>query len=890
MGLTMNLNQHSLQQTQNRQQSQNQTHSHQTAESASLELQPATTKAGKTRQRMCWTTEMNEHIMRCYYKITDLETRTVGYRAELLPLFLQKYPQLSHLTEQRLADQKRMIQRNNRITQPRLEQIKSEVAKELRTIQNIEHQNSPQSSDTDTFTQDEAQEEPSNNDKQSGVPEEVAETDELCRKLKEQIEIGKISWIGTDPTKRHALPKLIYKTDTKKLIDTMNKIIKQYITYQNSLEYIHTIIYIAAASVLICNGQNPIKSPTSHHKDKCRISKPKWQGRIENKITKLRVDIGRLTQYSNGNSSRKLERHVKTITNNQTQNVIDKLDELKQKLAVYTSRLKRYKESNERKTTNFLFQTNEKKFYQTISDKQHIQETLPSKADITKFWEGIWANPVEHNDRAPWIEDEEKRQRNINEQDNVTITEDELKQIIAQTHNWKCPGSDNIQNFWYKKLTTTQTYIAKQINEIIKDPKKFPVFLTQGKTYIKPKDEDTLNPANYRPITCLPTLYKIITSCIANKIQSHLIGQNVITEEQKGCRKRSQGCKEQLIIDSIVMKQAELNQRNLTICYIDYKKAFDSVPHSWLLKTLEIYKVHPKIYNFLDNVMKTWRTSINLSSNSQTDNIEIKRGLFQGDSLSALWFCLCLNPLSNTLNSTKYGFDIKIEKETHYKISHLMYMDDIKLYTSSETQMKQLLKITENISKDIGMEFGMNKCKTLHIERGKWKNTLAKDTLNNEIMDTLKQTETYKYLGFQQNTKLSHTDIKKSLKDIYNSRLTSILKSKLNSRNLFKAINTFAIPILTYSFGVVKWSSTDLENINRHTRKLLFKNRMLHPNSCTERQTISRKEGGRGLVDVKQLHANQIKMLRKYFHNKDNKLHKTVVLADRNFTPSTLQG
>ena len=137
-------------------------------------------------------------------------------------------------------------------------------------------------------------------------------------------------------------------------------------------------------------------------------------------------------------------------------------------------------------------------------------------------------------------------------------------------------------------------------------------FLTQGKTYIKPKNNDTQNPANYRPITCLPTLYKIITSLITQIIEKHLTLHNILTEEQKGCRKKSQGCKEQLIIDSTILKQAEEHQRNLNTCYIDYKKAFDSVPHSWLQKVLQIYKIPNTLTNFLTHVMQTWRTKIYL--------------------------------------------------------------------------------------------------------------------------------------------------------------------------------------------------------------------------------------------------------------------------------------
>lgn len=378
---------------------------------------------------------------------------------------------------------------------------------------------------------------------------------------------------------------------------------------------------------------------------------------------------------------------------------------------------------------------------------------------------------------------------------------------------------------------------------------------------------------------------------ICKKIEKHLETNYIIAEEQKGCRKRSQGCKEQLTIDSVIMKQAEKQQRNIHTCYIDYKKAFDSVPHSWLLKILDIYKIHPMIKSFLRHVMTTWKTRIHLTTSDEeiiTENIEINRGIFQGDSLSALWFCMCLNPLSNALNDTNHRFQIKHQKTVKHTINHLLYMDDIKLYAPSQTQMKNMLKITEHITNDIKMEFGINKCKILHIEREKWKEEIETEILNDEELRNMQQNETYKYLGFQQNTRINHTEIKEHIVQEYKKRLTLLMNTKLNSKNLFKAINTYAIPLLTYSFGIIKWTQTDLENINRLTRTEQTKHRNHHPHACKERITIGRKEGGRGMMDVVTLHTNQIQKLRNFFYIKQSLLHRAIVQADREYTPLNL--
>ena len=169
-------------------------------------------------------------------------------------------------------------------------------------------------------------------------------------------------------------------------------------------------------------------------------------------------------------------------------------------------------------------------------------------------------------------------------------------------------------------------------------------------------------------------------------------------------------------------------------------------------------------------------------------------------------------------------------------------MDDIKLYASTKTQLNNLLNATEEFTTDIKMEFSITKCKTTHIERGNWSTDSTQRTLQNETLQNLEKHETYKYLGFQQNTRIHHTEIKQHIQQQYKYRLTQLLKTKLNSRNLTKAINTYAIPILTYSFGIINWTTTDINNISIMTRTQLTKYQKHHPKACKERITIAREE------------------------------------------------
>jgi hypothetical protein len=342
------------------------------------------------------------------------------------------------------------------------------------------------------------------------------------------------------------------------------------------------------------------------------------------------------------------------------------------------------------------------------------------------------------------------------------------------------------------------------------------------------------------------------------------------------------------------MEQARKNNRNICTAFIDYKKAYDSVPHSWLIKILKIYKINLDLINFLSHVMTFWKTTLNLSINNtklKSEPIQIKRGIYQGDSLSPLWFCLAINPLTNLLNSTGYGFNIRLNNTTLSKLNHLLYMDDIKLYVSKKNHILSLLTITENFSNDIGMSFGIDKCKTQSICRGHYEN-LEYITKEGEIIKNLNKGEFYKYLGINQSNHIQHSIIKENLEKQFYLRIKSILKSKLNGNNLIKTVNTYAVPLLNYeySFGVIKWSKTNLQNINIQTRVLFTKFCKHHPKSAIDRFNLPRENGGRGFSNLEILQHNQIASLKNYFLNRarDNTFFNALVSADKGYTPLNL--
>ena len=149
--------------------------------------------------------------------------------------------------------------------------------------------------------------------------------------------------------------------------------------------------------------------------------------------------------------------------------------------------------------------------------------------------------------------------------------------------NWKSPGPDLVQGFWLKNFSSLHERIRLQLKECL-DSGFVPSRLTRGRTLLFRKDKSKGNVAsNYRPVTCLPLMWKLLTGVIAGQIYVHLDQEKLLPEEQKGCRKGSRGTNDLLYIDRAVIKEVKSRNKNLAMTWIDYKKACDMIPHSSII-------------------------------------------------------------------------------------------------------------------------------------------------------------------------------------------------------------------------------------------------------------------------------------------------------------------
>ena len=94
-------------------------------------------------------------------------------------------------------------------------------------------------------------------------------------------------------------------------------------------------------------------------------------------------------------------------------------------------------------------------------------------------------------------------------------------------------------------------------------------------------------------------MWKLLTGVIAEHVYAYLKTSDLLVPEQKGCTKKFLGTKDQLLIDQLMLGDWKRRNINLAIAWVDYRKAYDTIPHSWIIECLEIFGIEENVKEFL---------------------------------------------------------------------------------------------------------------------------------------------------------------------------------------------------------------------------------------------------------------------------------------------------
>lgn len=400
--------------------------------------------------------------------------------------------------------------------------------------------------------------------------------------------------------------------------------------------------------------------------------------------------------------------------------------------------------------------------------------------------------------------------------ENINITEEEVHTELKKLKVEKSPGPDAIH-----------PKVLKESAEILNAPltKIFRKSLQQGEipcdwklaniTPIHKKGEKS-NAKNYRPVSLTSVVSKILERVIRSRLMEHLSRNNLLSDYQYGFRPKRSTTSQLLHALDHWTHWLDTGE-NFDVMYMDYAKAFDSVPHERLLKKVQAYGIRGRVFRWIEGFLKNRKQRVAVNAHYSSWQ-HVKSGIPQGSVLGPILFILYVNDLPEQLNN-----------------NILMYADDTKIYArvnsiEDSQKLQEDLDITLEWSTKWQLSFNLDKCKVMHYGRN---NIEYEYLIARERQEKMQTTSKEKDLGITFTGDLKFMEhiantvkkanqmvgiVKRTFKYMNKTMFNSIYKSLIRSH--LESGNKIWAPIR-------KTDSDHLEKVQRRATKIVVEIRDL---------------------------------------------------------------
>ena len=283
----------------------------------------------------------------------------------------------------------------------------------------------------------------------------------------------------------------------------------------------------------------------------------------------------------------------------------------------------------------------------------------------------------------------------------MDINDENILNVVSNIQPTKSQGPDNIHP---RMIRECQTALLRPLEIIFRrslNEGKLPVRWKEANITAIHKAGSRHKPENYRPISVTPICCRIMERLIRNIIVEHLEDNNLITKHQHGFR-AGRSCTTQLIECIEDWSIAVDEGKFVDVIYLDFRAAFDKVPHQRLLKKVWSYGIRGKIYEWIANFLYSRKQRVLVNGHSSRWE-SVVSGVPQGSVLGPVLFLIFINDIPEAMNS--------ITK---------LFADDTKIYRTISSH-EDKLRLQEDVQRATDwsnrwqMPFNIKKCKMMQI-------------------------------------------------------------------------------------------------------------------------------------------------------------------------------
>jgi hypothetical protein len=398
--------------------------------------------------------------------------------------------------------------------------------------------------------------------------------------------------------------------------------------------------------------------------------------------------------------------------------------------------------------------------------------------------------------------------RTNNEINDISITQHEIANLLANLDKFKSCGNDNVHSYVLKSCANAWALPLSMIFRKSLDSGEVPdAWLEANVTPLYKKKGSRLDAANYRPISLTSVVCKIMEKIVKNAVMKFLSSNSLISKHQHGFRNKK-SCTTNLL-EAIDYATKTISEKDsLDILFIDFEKAFDKVPHKRLLHKLISYGITGKILKWLEAFLSNRKQRVVLGE-TMSDWSEIKSGVPQGSVIGPILFIIFINDLPDKLaNVCK------------------MYADDTKILAKikKNSAITDTIKMQNDIDKIVEwtntwlMRLNISKCKIMHIGKQNQKEDYTMNSYDSNEPVPLEKTEIERDLGILISNNLKFSAQSNKAASNGNKKL-GMLKNTFRCRGagMWKKLYTsYVRPLLEFAIPVWNpYHKADIEILER---------------------------------------------------------------------------